>query len=190
MTADDLQVCVPTLAPPLAHAIVLAGFCLSLLQILLEDGLHGLCGPSGAADRLCISVQEARRASTLQHRRVRCGGCGGGGHMCLPVLARRLVCDRTFGAYASCPMCSRPTCAVGWATAAMAGGNARGMQHVCTGSPDTYGRPVCDAGDATFRTCFVHVSRMFREIHAGHYARFAPLRYVYVASIEYLHVLI
>jgi hypothetical protein len=27
----------------------------------------------------------------------------------------------------------------------------------------TYGRPVCDAGDATFRTCFAHVSRMFRR---------------------------
>ena len=25
----------------------------------------------------------------------------------------------------------------------------------------TYGRPVCDAGDATFRTCFAHVSRCF-----------------------------
>ena len=156
MTADDLQVCVPTLAPPLAHAIVLAGFCLSLLQILLEDGLHGLCGPSGAADRLCISVQEARRASTLQHRRVRCGGCGGGGHMCLPVLARRLVCDRTFGAYASCPMCSRPTCAVGWATAAMAGGNARGMQHVCTGSPGEQRRGMLPAHVAQVSRVVAH----------------------------------
>ena len=35
------------------------------------------------------------------------------------------------------------------------------------GAADTYRRPVCDAGDATFRTCFAHVSRcfaVFREV--------------------------
>ena len=31
----------------------------------------------------------------------------------------------------------------------------------------TYGRPVCDAGDATFRTCFAHVSRCFARFTQG-----------------------
>ena len=38
-----------------------------------------------------ISVQEARRESTLQHRRKRCGGCGG--------------CDRMTACYPSEPLC-------------------------------------------------------------------------------------
>jgi hypothetical protein len=42
----------------------------------------------------CISVQEARRASTLQHRRVQCSGCGGGGRMACLFSLSRLVCDR------------------------------------------------------------------------------------------------
>ena len=50
MSAVDVQVRVPSLAPQHAHAIVLTVFCSSLLQKLLEDGLHGPCGPSGAAD--------------------------------------------------------------------------------------------------------------------------------------------
>ena len=52
MSAVDVQVRVPTLAPQHAHAIVLTVFRSSLLQNLLEDGLHGPCGPSGAADRM------------------------------------------------------------------------------------------------------------------------------------------
>jgi hypothetical protein len=52
MTADDLQVRALTFAPQHTRAIVLNVFRLSLLQNLLEDGLHGPCGPSGAADRL------------------------------------------------------------------------------------------------------------------------------------------
>ena len=83
----------------------------------------------------CISVQEARRASTLKRRRVRCGGCGGGDRMACLFLLRTLVCDRIFGAYASCPMCTRPPCAADWSTVVTVGGKARGMQHVCTGSP-------------------------------------------------------
>ena len=51
-----------------------------------------------------ISVQEARRESTLQHRRVRCGGCCGCDRMACLLSFRTLVCDRIFGAYASCPM--------------------------------------------------------------------------------------
>ena len=41
MNAVDVQVRVPSLAPQHAHAIVLTVFCSSLLQKLLEDGLHG-----------------------------------------------------------------------------------------------------------------------------------------------------
>jgi hypothetical protein len=52
MTADDLQVCALKFAPPHAHAIVLTVFRSSLLQNLLKGGLHGPCGPSGAADRM------------------------------------------------------------------------------------------------------------------------------------------
>ena len=52
MTADDLQVCAPRFAPQHARAIVLTAFCSSLLQKLLEDGLHGPCDPSGATDRM------------------------------------------------------------------------------------------------------------------------------------------
>jgi hypothetical protein len=53
MTFDDLQVRVSTLAPHhagVAGAIMLTVFPSSLLQNLLEDGLHGSCGPPGAAD--------------------------------------------------------------------------------------------------------------------------------------------
>ena len=52
MTADDLQVCALTFAPQHTRAIFLNVFRSSLLQNLLEDGLYGPCGPSGAADRL------------------------------------------------------------------------------------------------------------------------------------------
>ena len=52
MTDDDLQVRALTFAPQHARAIVLTVFRSSLLQNLLEDGLHGPCGPSGAADRM------------------------------------------------------------------------------------------------------------------------------------------
>ena len=48
----------------------------------------------------CISVQEARKASTLQRRRERCDGCGGGDRMACLLSLRNLVCDRIFGAYA------------------------------------------------------------------------------------------
>ena len=34
-------------------------------------------------------------------------------------------------------------------------------------SKHTYGRPVYDAGDATFRTCFAHVSRCFARFTQG-----------------------
>ena len=34
-------------------------------------------------------------------------------------------------------------------------------------SAHTYGRPVCDAGDTTFRTCFAHVSRCFARFTQG-----------------------
>ena len=52
MTADDLQVRALTFAPQHDRAIVLTAFHSSLLQNRLEDGLHGPCGPSGAADRM------------------------------------------------------------------------------------------------------------------------------------------
>ena len=61
MTADDLQVRALTFAPQHARAIVLTVFRSSLLQSLLEDRLHGPCGPSGT-QIACISVQESRRA--------------------------------------------------------------------------------------------------------------------------------
>ena len=48
MTADDLQVRAPRFAPQHARAIVLTAFCSSLLQKLLEDGLHGPCDPIGS----------------------------------------------------------------------------------------------------------------------------------------------
>ena len=82
-----------------------------------------------------ISVQEARRESTLQHRRVRCGGCCGCDRMACLLSFRTLVCDRIFGAYASYPMCTRPPCAADWSTVVTVSGKARGVQHVCTGSP-------------------------------------------------------
>ena len=50
MTADDLKVRALTFAPQHARAIVLTVFRSSLLQNLLEDGLHGPCSPLGAAD--------------------------------------------------------------------------------------------------------------------------------------------
>ena len=61
MTADDLQVRALTFAPQHARAIVLTVFRSSLLQNLLEDGLHGPCGPSAAADRMyqCAGVTES-----------------------------------------------------------------------------------------------------------------------------------
>ena len=83
----------------------------------------------------CIGAQEARIASTLQHRRVRCGGCCGCDRMACLLSLKTLVCDRIFGAYASYPMCTRPPCAADWSTVVTVGGKARGMQHVCTGSP-------------------------------------------------------
>ena len=52
MTADDLQVRALTFAPQHVRAIMLTAFRSSLLQNLLEDGLHGPCGPSGAANRM------------------------------------------------------------------------------------------------------------------------------------------
>ena len=61
MTDDDLQVCALTFAPQHARAIVLTVFRSSLLQNLLEDGLHGPCGSSAAADRMyqCAGVTES-----------------------------------------------------------------------------------------------------------------------------------
>ena len=50
MTADDLQVRALTFAPQHARAIVLTVFRSSLLQNLLEDGLHGLRGISTSGD--------------------------------------------------------------------------------------------------------------------------------------------
>jgi len=84
----------------------------------------------------CISVQEARRASTLQHRRMQCGGCGGGGRMACLFSLSRLVCDRIVLCICFVPdVYVVNACTVGWATAAITGGNARGVKHVCTGSP-------------------------------------------------------
>ena len=61
MTADDLQVRALTFAPQHARAIVLTVFRSSLLQSLLEDRLHGPCGPSGTADCMyqCAVVTES-----------------------------------------------------------------------------------------------------------------------------------
>ena len=70
MTADDLQVRVPTLAPHHAYAIVLTIFRSSLPQNLLEGGLHGPCDPSRAADGMNQYAGEVESV-TLQHRRVR-----------------------------------------------------------------------------------------------------------------------
>ena len=92
-----------------------------------------------------ISVQEARRESTLQHRRVRCGGCCGCDRMACLLSFRTLVCDRIFGAYASYPMCTRPPCAADWSTVVTVGGKARGVQHVCTGSPGEQRRGMLPA---------------------------------------------
>ena len=94
---------------------------------------------------VCISVQEARRASTLQHRRVRCGGCCGCGRMACLLSFSTLVCHRIFGAYASCPMCTRPPCAAGWSAVVMVSGKARGVQNVCTGSPGEQCRGILPA---------------------------------------------
>jgi hypothetical protein len=115
------------------HAIVLTVFRSSLLQNPLEE--MGCMGRAGRREQhaACISVQEARRASTLKRRRVRCGGCGGGDRTACLLSLRTLVCVRMFGAYASCPMCVWPTRAVGWSAVVMVGSTARGVQHVCTG---------------------------------------------------------
>ena len=70
MTADDLQVCALTFAPQHTRAIVLTVFRSSLLHNLLEDGLHGPCGPSGAADRLYQCAGGTESVHSLEHRRV------------------------------------------------------------------------------------------------------------------------
>ena len=145
MTADDLQVRALMFAPQHARAIVLTVFRSSLLQNLLEDGQNGPCGPSGAAQIACISVQGSRRASTLQHRRVRCGGCCGCDRMACLLSLKTLVCDRIFGAYASYPMCTRPPCAADWSTVLTVGCKARGVWHVCTGSPGEQRRGMLPA---------------------------------------------
>ena len=104
----------------------------------------------------CIGVQEARRASTLQHRRVRCGGCCGCDCMACLLSLRILVCGRILGAYALYLMCTRPLCAADWSTVITVGGKARGMQHVCTGSPGEQRRGMLPAHVAQVSRVVAH----------------------------------
>ena len=151
MTADDLQVRALTFTPQHARAIVLTAFRSSLPQNLLEDGLHGPCGPSGAADRVYLSAGGTESVNSPAPAHAMCGCCGCDRVACLSSF-RTLVCDRIFGAYASHPMCTRPPCAAGWSTVVTVGGKARGVQHVCTGSP---GGP---ASRHDVRACRIDVS--------------------------------
>ena len=64
MTADDLQVRALTFAPQHARAIGLTVFRSSLLQSLLEDGLHGPCGRRRSHVSACTRHGERQLSST------------------------------------------------------------------------------------------------------------------------------
>ena len=83
MTDDDLQVCALTFAPQHTRAIVLTVFVRRCYRICWRMGCMGRVARR-RQQIACISVQESRRASTLQRRRERCGGGDRMAYVCCP----------------------------------------------------------------------------------------------------------